>query len=102
MKYYKVTNTKLFNAGGGRYCRDNVFSFRLDKHGRRIACQYIADELLTAAELRKDYGITPENMRLFPFLCPVSVNRNKTHFFFGARFEDGTPLYYDKDGTPRG
>ena len=100
MNYYRVTSNKITPIGGGLYTFDNINSYRIDRHGRRVACQYIPNELLTAADLKTRYGITPENVRLFPFLLPVTVNKNNTYFCFGARFEYGRPLYFDKDGAP--
>jgi hypothetical protein len=99
MKYYKVISNKLTPAFGGRYSKDNVYSFKL-KRGVRYSWQYIADELMTPAEARNLYGITPENLHLFPFLQPVEVSKKKTHYFFGARFEDNRAVYFTKDGAP--
>lgn len=98
MKYYKVENNKFCHAFGGRYYKDNIYSYRLD-HGVRVSCQYIADELITPAELKKRYGITPENINKFPFLKPVEIKKTETHYFFGARFADNRPIYYTATGA---
>lgn len=103
MTFYKVISNKLNIAFYDNrtkqtfYIKDNIYSYKL-KNGIRVSCQYIAEELLTAAELKKYYGITPENIHNFKFLQPVQVNKNKTHWFFGARFEDDHAVYYDING----
>ena len=97
MLYYKVISNKFHYAFNGRYHKANIFSYRY-KNGLRYSWQYIADELITPGELKKYYGITAENLHNFPFLQPVNINKNKTHFFFGARFEDNTPAYYTAAG----
>lgn len=103
MKYYQVTSKKFNIAFWDRktkqtfYIKDNIYSYRY-KNGLRYSYQYIADELLTAAELKRYFGITPENIKDFPFLQPVEVKKNKTHFAFGARFEDDHGIYFDENG----
>jgi hypothetical protein len=97
MKYYKVENNKFCHAFGGRYYKDNVNSYKL-KNGIRTSCQYIADELITPAELKKIYGITADNIKNFPFLKPVEIKKTETHYFFGARFADNRPIYYTATG----
>jgi hypothetical protein len=103
MKYYQVISNKLNIAFYDRnekrtyYTKDNIFSYRY-KNGLKFSYQYIADELITAAELKKYFGITSENITRFPFLQPVEINKNKTHFAFGARFADDHAIYFDENG----
>lgn len=103
MRYYKVVSNKLciafykLNERRTYYTKDNIFSYRY-KNGLRYSWQYIADELITAAELKKFYGITPKNITQFPFLQPVDVPKTKIHWAFGARFEDDHGIYFDENG----
>ena len=103
MKYYIVVSNKISVAFYDRiekrtyYTKNNIHSFKY-KNGARFSCQYIPDELITAAELKKYYGITPDNITNFPFLQPVEVNKNKTHWFFGARFADDHAIYFNEHG----
>ena len=103
MKYYKVVSNKLNIAFRDQrtkqmfYTKDNIFSFRY-KNGACYSCQYVADELITAAELKKYYGITPENITQFPFLQPVEISKNNIHWFFGCRFQDGHGVYFNENG----
>lgn len=103
MKYYKVISKKLnvafwdYATQQTFYTKDNIFSYRY-KNGLRFSCQYIPDELITAVELKKYYGITPDNIKEFTFLQPVEIKKTQTHFFFGARFEDEHGIYFDRDG----
>jgi hypothetical protein len=80
------------------YTKDNIYHYKY-KNGLRYSCQYIADELITAAELKKYFGITPENMKEFPFLQPVEIPKNKIHWAFGARFQDDHGVYFDENGN---
>ena len=104
MKYYKVISNKLnisFYDNRTKqtfYHKENIFSHRY-KNGLRFSAQYIADELITAAELKRFYGITPENITEFPFLQPVEIPKTETYFFFGARFQNNNAIYYDKNGN---
>lgn len=103
MRYYKVISNKLIIAFYDNrtkqtfYRKDNIFSYRY-KNGARYSWQYVADELLTAAELKKFYGITPEKIKEFPFLQPVEISKNKIYWFFGCRFSDNKAIYYNKNG----
>lgn len=103
MKYYQVISNKLCIAfykmeeKRTYYTKDNIYSYRY-KNGLKYSYQYIADELITAAELKKYYGITPENIKEFSFLQPVEINKNKTHWAFGARFADDHGVYFDENG----
>jgi hypothetical protein len=103
MRYYKVISNKLNIAFWDQrtkqtfYTKDNIFSYRY-KNGARYSWQYVADELITAAELKKYYGITPENITQFPFLQPVEISKNKTHWFFGCRFQDDNGVYFNEHG----
>lgn len=103
MKYYKVISNKLNIAFYDNrtkqtfYTKDNIYFYRY-KNGLKYSFQYIADELITTAELKKYYGVTPENIKEFPFLQPVEINKNKTHFTFGVRFEDNHGVYFDENG----
>ena len=98
MLYYKVISKKIVPAFDGKYRKENIFSYKIDSHGRRISCQYIPDELITPAELKRFYGITAENISHFPFLQPVNVKKTEIYFFFGARFDDTHTCYCDKNG----
>ena len=104
MRYYKVVSNKTCIAFYDNrlkktlYTKDNIFSYKI-KNGLKISCQYIADELLTASELKKYYGITQDNIENFPFLQPVDIPKNKIHWFFGARFQDDNGVYFDKYGN---
>ena len=99
MRYYKVISKKLIPAFEGRYTYDNIYSFYFKK-GVRVACQYVAEELITPGELKKFYGISAENMHLFPFLEAVDVPKTNTHHFFGVRFENDRPIYRTATGDP--
>ena len=104
MRYYKVVSKKLciafwkWNEKRTYYTLDNIYGYKY-KNGLRYSCQYIANELITEKELKKYYGITPDNIHEFPFLELVDIPKNKIHWFFGARFQDGTPIYYDENGN---
>lgn len=52
-----------------------------DNKRRSDGSIYVADELLTAAEVKR-YN-TPER-----YIKAVTVSKKKTYFFFGARFAD--------------
>ena len=96
MKFYKVISKKV---DPWSHTHENIFSYRLDK-GVRVSEQYIADSLWTISELTRLYGINEENINRFPFLQPVDVKKNKTHWFFGCRFEDDRPLWFSLDNQP--
>ena len=64
---------------------DNYPRYTWSKTGQRVSDHTIlvANELYSPAEYRK-LANNPE------WFEEVSIPKNKTHFFFGARFEDGT------------
>ena len=101
MRYYKIISKKLTHIDAGRYTFDNVRSFQRDKKtGAFYPCEYVPGALYTARELWNQFGISKENIQCFHFLQPVEISKNKTHFFFGLRFADNTPAFYDKNGNP--
>ena len=61
MKYYKVKK-------------------EADQKRRKDGSIYVADELYTEKEAEK-LNLNTD------FMQPVNINKNRTYFFFGARFE---------------
>ena len=86
MKYYKIIG-KTKNSWTGNY--DNIYSHSYRK-GVRVSEQYVPNTLFTQAELKKVYGITPENIKEFPFIQPYECSSHNTYWFFGYRWECGT------------
>ena len=100
MTYYKIVSNKLYHVDGGRFSYENINCLTRNKSGNYNRVEMIHNSLFTARELLKFYGISKEDIPKYNFLQPVEISKNKTHFFFGLRFEDNTPAFYDKNGSP--
>jgi hypothetical protein len=61
-----------------------------DVHDPKTGYTTVLNELLTASEILKKFPSLDER-----HFIPVSINKNHTHFFFGARFADSPQDFTD-------